>query len=220
MYENLNCPPFVGTWTDDLIVTMAYLGNCGSAMLYNGPRRLPTDLIYTVTIADMLEPQLSTTIFLDERQARNTLIDSVKALISSEDLPTYSSADAAAYNEMAAHPENLETAMHYRYLGNPVNGEFVAENIDTVQKAIRVLRFLAINATRGFQLGGLGVIVHVIVSVVKRGNVTQDFINKIYNGIIADIGVCPPLRYGVIDAFYRHFGNNINDVNIAEIFNR
>ncbi|KAK9880202.1 hypothetical protein WA026_010076 [Henosepilachna vigintioctopunctata] len=87
--------------------------------------------------------------------------------------------------------------------------------------AMLILTQIANTAQRAFTTGGLGMIVHVYLATLKKGNITEAFSEKIISGITQDFNITQfTLDTQACKQFYSVFGLNIDDVNIQAITER
>lgn len=87
-----------------------------------------------------------------------------------------------------------------------------------IESATTILHHLAEQSLPAFRIGGVSMIVHVYISILKRGTMTEAFTDKIAEGMSNDLGI-QNLQI-VTDAcrmFYGTFGALVNDTNIGAI---
>nr|QMP82322.1 nucleocapsid protein [Coleopteran chu-related virus OKIAV151] len=214
---NLNHAPFSETWTRDEVITMAYLANYGRSLSLNGPAAPDRTLLYVAVMGELIGPELPTEMFLPEAEARRRFSHAVTLLSQHPNLAALSSNNLGNYAQMIVEEPALYPADPY---GEHVAGDVGAGGDIPFPACVRILRHIALGATPAFKLGGLALIANITVSICKRGTISDQFVQKIEQGIQNDLGKQVILNADAIRQYYSHFGKFINSQNIRAIAGR
>lgn len=87
-----------------------------------------------------------------------------------------------------------------------------------MEAAMRFMYWLARHA-RGWQTGGLRLLMMCYISIAKRGNVTEDFINKVVTGVQEDLRQAQGINIDTVSIhrLYVLYGPHINANNVGYI---
>lgn len=237
MFDNLDIFPFIGqAWSEKCIPTLVYLGSLGRFLYLseNGGRPDPTTLTM-VTIAETLAPSLPLTLILRRDASHLTFVESVKALMCYENLAMYTGGNQAGYAaevaDLIGGGDNhcFEGIIEEEDKGGiimpavrfwpPTADEIIGARL-TPREAMVILYYLASHALARTAQTGLNLITHGILSVVKRGNVSLQFLEKIQQGIAQDLNKNIVLNEPVIRGLFQHYGSSIDDTNIEPTLQR
>lgn len=217
-------PPLQGEWLDVRVAPMIMILQAGRAISL-GIACVDSDY-YTVTMAEMLGPFLTADLFLPRDPARAELVRSVRALLNNPNrLSRITDATAEGY---AAEYASEHHGCFRDYIEGQVHPYHVAaanawpaeEHVDNItpEQAMCILYYIAQRAKPFYRISGAGIIAHVTIAIAKRGTISGDKLTKLEEGISQDLGVAIQLDADVIPKFYRLFGNGINDMTVATIF--
>lgn len=208
---NLDIAPLAGDFSHDLVCTMTYLAGVGKAMLL-GRTVSPTD-VYVYTMGELLAPMISEDLVLTQARAKAAIIRQVAALLTTTNLASYTSGTRAVYSDLAANNSPL-------LLANSEATDWPDTNISpSAEAAVRVLYYIASVCQPVIKKTGTTLIVHCYVSILKRGTVSINFLNKIADGVQADLNKPVTIVEDVLPLFYRTFGQWITADNIVQITN-
>lgn len=203
---SLDLDPFHETYSDELVPTMAYLAWYGRHLVVNPGKPVNRSNVLVAMWADLMAPCIGANQIMAQDQAREALKKAVTALLRPEVITTVSDATLATYTAE---------------VGGRVEGEWTrtAEGIApayTPENAIRVLKHLARRAGAAFSIGGVSMIVHVYLATLKRGTMSDTFIDKIIEGMTTDLQITN-LRIDALAcrSFFALFGEKINERTIA-----
>lgn len=230
--SNLNIHPFSGNWDEAIVPSMIYIANYGKALVLGQENPRPGE-INVVSMAEAMGPALPGHLFLPGAQSGPFMIRAVQAVMYSENLDRISIATRDGYIQYIAYggepnalkdfvlegDERVRRPTLYGLADDADWPEAPAANM-TLAAAIRVLYYIAVTALRLYQRSGLNIICNVLVSVARRGMVSEGFINKVINGVRDGLGKTVSLNSDDIRTFYVTFGQGVNDTNIQEIVNR
>lgn len=217
MFRNLNIRPFNGNWDNKNIATMVYLGNYGRCRYQQIPHEPIQNTV--AVMAEMLGPYLAEGLFLRQAQARDMVIKSVQELVKEENLrrvlPNF---NQVGWNAIIDDQQSYVHAQAYtNVFGFAGQNDF---EVASIEAAIRILYHLAAHTNQMWTLNPLDLIVGVTVSIAKRGTLSVEFMNKIVEGILQDLGANINLEIEAIQTFYRFFAGGIDDVTIPLIQRR
>lgn len=207
--RNQNHEPFNGEWDSKIVPTMAFMVGVGRYLMKNqnvSPRYSAT---LALTCGELLAPALPATYSVAEAEARTILVDAVKALIRSPFSSSFTSASFQSYNT------TIQGAA--TYLGARITDDEWLTGDIPYEVAILILGHIADTAVPNMVVSGVSLIAHNLCAVIKRGTVSQGFINKVQHGIQTDLNVYIALQAEAMTTFYGQYGRFINDVNIPVI---
>lgn len=236
-FTRLNIAPFRGDeWTFKPIPTIVFLGSLGR-YLYSADNgaRPSVSTLYTVTLGEVLTPCLDANYILPMIRSRTTLVSSVKALMISDVLGAYTTATRATYLQecRVLADRDDDPGSVYIQLGAiaagmmapneawwpDTNGGIMALQL-TPDQAMSILFYLSTQAISRIVKTGVDCIAHIIVAIVKRGNVTTQFLTKIEQGLQLDLNRVITLDEETIRLVYLYYGALIDDTNIGDVFTR
>lgn len=212
LIRNLNIPPLANNFTNSYVPTMSYFITIGRSIELG--QRADVALYLTVAMAEILGPYLPQNIFATNAEARVRIINAVSALISSDTLGNYTTIDKNSYIQGLQDPAMAGD----NYLPGSHPDDWPDTHVPpSPEAAVRILYRLAVNATLTGMKSGLVFLTHVYVSVLKRGVVSDAFVDKVTQGILTDLGKPITLTPEALKKFYTVYGSYIDDVSIREI---
>lgn len=211
--SSINLPPFIAPMTHERIPTMTYLAWYGRAVVLSPGRPVNRSNALVAGWADLMGPCLRLDLIVPEQRARVVFVEAVKALLQDGALQQVSTATAATFaarDGAGQHDaDNWETIR----TGDPTaaNGEH----------AMKILMHLAQNAGPAFSIGGISMIVHVYLAILKRGTMSEAFIDKIVQGMVTDLQI-PGIRIDInaCRVFFSIFGTYVDENTISGITER
>uniref|UniRef100_A0A8D8TWM4 Nucleoprotein n=1 Tax=Cacopsylla melanoneura TaxID=428564 RepID=A0A8D8TWM4_9HEMI len=87
----------------------------------------------------------------------------------------------------------------------------------TAANAWKVLMYMAVHVHPDYALRGVIMLTDVIVSLTKRGHVTDEFRAKVRTGMQQDLGIQWQCTPDVLSTFYTVFCKGVTDANIGQI---
>lgn len=206
--SNINLDPFNAQYTDTMVPTMAYLAWYGRHLVINPRKPVNRSNVLAAMWADLMGPYINQDKIPGQEVCRTAFVNTVTALLNDAVLPTIG--DASETNYIAAHNDNTEG--QWRGVKNEVEDQATPEN------AMRILRHLAERAGQAFSIGGVSMIVHVYLSILKRGIMSEAVTDKITNRLAADLKITNlRIDTAACRRFFTVFGNLINDVTIQQV---
>ncbi|AJG39062.1 putative nucleoprotein [Wenzhou crab virus 2] len=204
--KNLNHGVFQGAWDDaDLLLYVAFYGRVRAQVV-------GTNMMYAVTIfaiGEGIMDCLPDSAYLDQAQAQAAFIQDISSLfpLSSVgwlrvDATTYANAltnELRGLNLPATHSEGLAQALDLR-------------------GAYAVMVWLAKRLTASVRK--TEIILWTLVALVKQGNISDRFTNKITQSLEQEVGVTVTLPSDGIRAVWDVYGPYINEVTAGPVFNR
>ncbi|KAG5870157.1 hypothetical protein JTB14_032449 [Gonioctena quinquepunctata] len=159
---------------------------------------------------------------------------SVKALMKSDTLGIYTEATSEGFADECTMLGDRDRADESVFYGRVAPGTLVrplaamwpadAAEIEqyalTPEDAMAILYYMASKALNRSLITGVQVISTIVVAVVKRGTVSQQFLQKVSEGIKDDLNKVVTFNEEVIRLTYINYGQQINDVNIQVVFAR
>lgn len=171
-----------------------------------------------LAIADLFLPEIKLDRLLNRNEARELLVDSVTALLESDSIATYTDADIAALEVDAVTEEEISALSLPDNFSLRVTEQNHEPPRMTPHQALLALYRMTIQMRPSISIGGLTFIVVTYLAVLKRGNMTQQFLDKVVNGVREDLGVASMnINPETCQTLYRVFGSQINDQNIPVI---
>lgn len=206
--SGVHSAPFDNGYDDMLVPTMSYLVWYGRASILSNGRPVDRTNVLVAVWADLMGPYISTDKIVDQDRSRAIFVEAVKRLTTPEVLVAIGDVTAASF--AADHADN--TAEEYNgFVTRPQNGT-------AIRLAIRILRHIARQAGMAFSIGGVSMIVHVYLAVLKRGTMSDAFTDKIITGITADLRIANfRIEIAACRIFYAMFGAKITDTTIRDI---
>lgn len=203
--------PFNLEFIDPFVPTMAYLAWYGRHLCVNQGKPVNRTNVLVGMWADVMGPCIGSDRIPDQDESRKIFKASIRALVQDGVLGIIGDASVESYRKEAAQED------HSAFEDIRGGGW---EQVD-IKKSVGVLQHLASRAGPAFSCGGVGMIVHVYLAVLKRGTISEAFADKISAGLATDLQITN-LRIDVeaCKVFYSIFGGLVTDVTIAEITTR
>lgn len=204
----VNIAPFTGEYTDALVSTMGYLAWYGRHLVVNSGKTVNRSNVLVAMWDDLMGPYLSQTKVTDKVEAVQMLITAVRALLHEDVIQYIGEATRQTYTAAA----NTNTAEDWNgFIANTpahTSGEI----------AMRILRHLADRAGAAFCIGGVNIIIHVYLSILKRGTMSETFVDKIVDGMSTDLQIAN-LRIDTTACrtFFAIYGELVTDTTIPLI---
>lgn len=223
--EYLGTEPFVTQWSNQYVPTAMFIMSMAYGSITDTTN---DDDVDTRAIAEMLAPQVSVGLIVqDPEECKRLFLQSMLSLLASRTCMAIIAPQTTSetYATQAVRDEFVAwLAVNNFYVGNPVDEDWtVVNNIVTVpnfEAAYRILFFLIFKSSDGAKRTGLGYIVHIVASVIKRGNMTRGFIDKIKKGILSELNVQVNIMKPVVEKLYIMYGGMITGENVQAVIER
>lgn len=207
--SGVNIPPLSGDYSSADVPTMAFLCWYGRHLILHPNKPLNRTSVMVGSWADLLGPMINEGRIAQGEQARLIFKACVSRIIQEDVRGRITNSGAAEYVAI-----NGNTQAEW--------DQAIANNAAfTANTAMKILIFIVANTNPGMKFGGASIIVHVMLSILKRGTLSSGFVDKIVQGISNDINL-PGLRIDIeaCQIFYQNFGGMVSDTNIEAITTR
>lgn len=223
--EYLGIEPFITQWSNTYVPTAMYIMSMAYGSISDNT---DDDEVDTRAIAEMLAPQVSVGLIIqDQNQCRQLFLRSMVSLLASRNTLGLVAAQTTpeVYCEAPMRAQFVTWLLANNFaVGNPRDDDWVVVNnavtVPSFEAAYRILFFLIFRSSDGAKRTGLGYIVHIVLSVIKRGNLTPSFISKIKKGILAELNVNMNIMKPVVEKLYAMYGGMITGQNVEAIIER
>lgn len=208
--SGVNYDVLTGDFADDLVPTMAYLAWYGRHRVVRPNKAVNKIACLVGSWADLFGPYISQAYICEQDEARQLLRGAVRELLT-RDLDQVSNATRATFLRGG----NNEDPARGEMWDHVAAGAGARYNVES---ATTILHHLAEQSLPAFRIGGVSMIVHVYISILKRGTMTEAFTDKISEGMSNDLGIQNlQLASEACRMFYGTFGSMVNDTNIGAI---
>ncbi|AJG39050.1 putative nucleoprotein [Lishi spider virus 1] len=200
--RSIDVAPFQGDFDDNLVPTMIHLYSIGKFLHYKPQSTVSRAAVLAITCAETLGPSIGTDRLMTQHEARQSLCHAVCALRNSGLLATFTSATAQTYGAL---------------VGNDRPAQWTDTDWDStdVEANCRVLRHMALRAEAAYTLKGSSLIVHMLVAIIKRGTMSDAFVDKIQQGIQTDLSLPIRISAETCRIFYSSYCSELNDVGMS-----
>lgn len=208
--SGVNHGVLTGDFSNDFVPTMAYLAWYGRHRVVRPNKAVNKIACLVGSWADLFGPYISQAYICEQDESRQLLRSAVRELLT-HDLDQVSNATRATFIRDGNNEDPIKGEMWDHVLA----GVGVRYNVES---ATAVLYHLAEHSLPAFRIGGVSMIVHVYISILKRGTMTEAFTDKISEGMSTDLGIQNlQLVPEACRLFYGTFGSMVDDTNIGDI---
>ncbi|APG78726.1 hypothetical protein [Hubei chuvirus-like virus 3] len=199
--------PFQAPWDDTNLISMATILWYGRAITLNPGQAPDMVKVHVAVWGDLFAPGLDEDRILTEEESRAMVVTSTESLL--------------AYNNLASISDIVDARSFAEVEDDNATEQLWNNAAKTAEECLIIIRAMANSARGGFRIGGVTPLASVYVSIIKRGQVTPEFVGKIARGIAEDLGINEPIiNPDCCQLFQKVFGDGITDTTMPALVNR